>query len=319
MVLNSIERLFEDNFDVLRANSGLEALKLLQTHKDIEVIISDQRMPGMTGIEFFEKAKDLAPNSMRILLTGYADLSAVRDAVNSGEVFRYLTKPWSNTLLREMVRVALEAAKISYSEVHALKAQTSVEVKQAGAVLVLDPDPQDGAQLANMLSNEYKVHLAKSLQQAMAILEQDESIWLIMSEARIDGEEVADFLAALKSVHPAMVAMVITSLQDANLVIRLINNGQVLRFLGKPLESTRVLGAVKLAAGRYSLLKNSEGLRARFQVDIPENVRQVVQRIREQPAASAAPKAAAIVDVAAKAQAPRLGVMQQLFSFFRSR
>lgn len=108
LILNSIERLFEDDFEVVKGTSGAQALQQLK-QQQIDVLISDQRMPGMTGVELLEQAKTISPATMRILLTGYADLGAVRAAVNAGEVFRYLTKPWSNTVLRETVRYALAA------------------------------------------------------------------------------------------------------------------------------------------------------------------------------------------------------------------
>jgi len=88
LILNSIERLFEDDFEVVKATSGAQALQQLK-QQQIDVLISDQRMPGMTGVELLEQAKTISPATMRILLTGYADLGAVRAAVNAGEVFRY--------------------------------------------------------------------------------------------------------------------------------------------------------------------------------------------------------------------------------------
>ena len=89
-VLTSMRAMFRREYQVLLANSGLEALALLREHK-VDVIVSDQRMPGMTGIEVLKQVKVLAPNAMRILLTGYADLQAIEASINEGEVFRYLT------------------------------------------------------------------------------------------------------------------------------------------------------------------------------------------------------------------------------------
>jgi response regulator RpfG family c-di-GMP phosphodiesterase len=319
MVLNSIERLFEDDFDVLRANSGAEAVQLLKSHA-VDVIVSDQRMPGMTGIQLFEQAKEIAPNSMRILLTGYADLAAVREAVNTGEVFRYLTKPWSNTILRETVRVGLEAAKVTARESHFLKSNSLANSSVDGAILVLDPNEVDGAMMRDYLSEHYRVRHATNLHQAMSMLEQDASIWLLLTEARIDGEEVTDFLSALKSVHPAMVTMTVTSIQDANVVIRLINSGQVLRYIGKPLERSRLLGAVKLAESRYAVLRHSPTLQARFRAETPEPVKQMVQKIRAQSNKPVvAVNSASAATSVPQPESTKLGVLQQLFSFFRAR
>ena len=72
----------------------------------VQVIISDQRMPGMSGTEFLSKAAQLYPNTVRIILSGYTDLNVVTDAVNRGSVFKFLTKPWDDERLREQVRDA---------------------------------------------------------------------------------------------------------------------------------------------------------------------------------------------------------------------
>ena len=97
--------MFRRDYDVLLANSGQEALDLLRGHA-VDVIVSDQRMPGMTGVEVLKAVKHLAPNAMRILLTGYADLNAIEASINEGEVFRYLTKPCPSDQLKEAIGLA---------------------------------------------------------------------------------------------------------------------------------------------------------------------------------------------------------------------
>ncbi len=92
-----------DQYDVYIANSGREALELLAVEPDVAVIISDQRMPEMTGVEFLFRAHDLVPDTVRILLTGYADIEASIAAINQGAVFRYLTKPWDDDSLLQTV------------------------------------------------------------------------------------------------------------------------------------------------------------------------------------------------------------------------
>jgi response regulator RpfG family c-di-GMP phosphodiesterase len=95
-----------DLYDVQIANSGQEALDLLADEPDIGVIVSDQRMPEMTGVEFLKKARDLVPDAVRILLTGYADIEASIAAINDGAVFRYLTKPWEDDNLLQSIAEA---------------------------------------------------------------------------------------------------------------------------------------------------------------------------------------------------------------------
>jgi len=108
-VLSSMRALFRRDYNVHLANSGDEALELLE-QQDMDVIVSDQRMPGMTGVDVLRACKTRAPRAMRILLTGYADKDAIEASINEGEVFRYLTKPCARDTLRETLALAVDAA-----------------------------------------------------------------------------------------------------------------------------------------------------------------------------------------------------------------
>jgi response regulator RpfG family c-di-GMP phosphodiesterase len=92
--LFSFKATFRIKYNVLTAISGGEALDILKS-KEVHIIITDQRMPGMTGVEFLERILEIYPDPIRILLTGYADMTAVVDAVNKGKIFHYLAKPWN--------------------------------------------------------------------------------------------------------------------------------------------------------------------------------------------------------------------------------
>lgn len=90
-------------------DSGQAALDWLKTaDKPFSLILSDQRMPQMEGSVFLEKAKEIAPDTIRFLITGYADVEAVTDAVNKGSIHRYISKPWDNRVLAETVKAGLE-------------------------------------------------------------------------------------------------------------------------------------------------------------------------------------------------------------------
>ena len=105
--LRLLERLFRRRYQVISALSGKEALEMLEQH-DISVIISDQRMPEMTGIEFLKCAAALRHRTVRIILTGYTDVNALVEAINSGVVYKYVTKPWVNEDLQQTVVRALQ-------------------------------------------------------------------------------------------------------------------------------------------------------------------------------------------------------------------
>jgi response regulator RpfG family c-di-GMP phosphodiesterase len=105
--LNSFKAMFRRDFRIFTAESADEALKLI-SNQPVEVIVSDQRMPGKTGVEFFQVVKESHPDVMRILLTGYTDINAVIDAINKGQIYYYLTKPWDENLLRRVILNACE-------------------------------------------------------------------------------------------------------------------------------------------------------------------------------------------------------------------
>ncbi|GGE41517.1 hypothetical protein GCM10007276_18620 [Agaricicola taiwanensis] len=104
-ILIALQDLFEEDYRVLRAQSGAEALEIIDRESSIAVIISDQRMPGMTGDVFLTQAR-AKTKAEAILLTGYADLQAVIDALNNGRIVGYIPKPWDMDVLRSMVRTA---------------------------------------------------------------------------------------------------------------------------------------------------------------------------------------------------------------------
>lgn len=105
--LNSFKAAFRREFDIYVAQSAREGRKILDTN-EIGVIITDQRMPVMTGIEFLESILTIYPDTIRILLTGFSDMNAVMDAINRGQVYKYLVKPWQNDELKMYIQNALE-------------------------------------------------------------------------------------------------------------------------------------------------------------------------------------------------------------------
>lgn len=105
--LNSFKAAFRRDFDIYTAQSARDGRKILDTN-EIGVIITDQRMPGMTGIEFLESIIPVYPDTIRILLTGFSDMNAVMDAINRGQVYKYLVKPWQNDELKLYIQNALE-------------------------------------------------------------------------------------------------------------------------------------------------------------------------------------------------------------------
>ena len=113
--LVSFKAVFRIKYNVLTAISGEEAIKMMRAN-NVNVIITDQRMPQMTGVEFLESILEEFPLPTRILLTGYADMNAVVDAVNKGKIFHYLTKPWNEEELDMTINRAYDVYKEKIDE-----------------------------------------------------------------------------------------------------------------------------------------------------------------------------------------------------------
>jgi CheY-like chemotaxis protein len=110
--LDLLYRTFRPDFSVLKADSGVRALELLAQEGEVAVIISDQRMPEMKGTEFLSKTLPQFPNTVRIILTGFTDIEDLVDAINSGQVYKYITKPWDPNELKAVVEKAAETYEL---------------------------------------------------------------------------------------------------------------------------------------------------------------------------------------------------------------
>jgi CheY-like chemotaxis protein len=107
-ILETMTYTFEDEYQVLTATSAQQALDLLERSGPVAVVISDQRMPEMTGVEFLAKVFETDPTTVRIILTGFADMNAIMRAINDGHVYAYITKPWEPADLKQVVKRAVE-------------------------------------------------------------------------------------------------------------------------------------------------------------------------------------------------------------------
>src|ERR1051325_388808 len=149
--LRTLLRLFREDYQVLAAESGADALALLKQH-DLALLISDQRMPEMGGIELMKQTVSLRPHMVKILLTGYTDVEALIESINCGLVYRYITKPWNNDDLRLTVNRALEHYEVTKTkhllqmENHRLHSRLAEIAELAG---------ENGASKSNGRTNDF--------------------------------------------------------------------------------------------------------------------------------------------------------------------
>lgn len=118
--LDLLYRTFRREFKVFKAKSGAEALDLLDDQGEMAIIVSDQRMPQMNGTEFLSRTVEKFPDTIRMVLTGYTDVEDLVSAINSGKVFKYITKPWNPTKLKEVIAQAAETYRVIKQRTRAL-------------------------------------------------------------------------------------------------------------------------------------------------------------------------------------------------------
>jgi signal transduction histidine kinase len=130
-VLRSIHDLLRLSYRVVTCQRGPEALNILAADGEVDVLLSDQRMPGMSGVELLRQAHRIRPDTTRLLFTAYADIKAVIDAINQGHIFRYISKPWDPDELEAVIRQAVE-----HHELIAERSRLLHELRETNARLV---------------------------------------------------------------------------------------------------------------------------------------------------------------------------------------
>ena len=257
-VVNLLRMIFRTQYDVLVATSGAQALQMMKD-RHVDVLVTDQRMPGMTGIELLAQAREFSPHTVRLLLTGYTDLAAIVGSVNEGEVFRFLNKPWDHHEIQSTLAAAVAAARSSVeaSVVSVVNADQGVQVVEGAAgdatieaesahILLIDDNPRDLAAMEEVARQSYRAHTATSLTEALQILAHND-VGVIVTEASVGSEDTEGFLRVLKQQYPAITTVMLTRSGDADLVIRLINRAQIFRFATKPLRRSVFQLAVSAA------------------------------------------------------------------------
>ncbi len=119
--LDLLYRTFRRDFEVIKAESAIVALEMLEQQGEMAIIISDQRMPEMLGTEFLSKTVEHYPDTIRIVLTGYTDVEDLVEAINAGKVFKYITKPWKPEQLKSVIQQAAETYQVLKQHTHELR------------------------------------------------------------------------------------------------------------------------------------------------------------------------------------------------------
>ena len=235
----------------------------------MHVIISDQRMPIMTGVELLRQSRDISPRSVRILLTGYSDLASIVGSINDGEIYRFISKPWDNG---ELQKIVAEGVTIALELANTKTAIAELPAKMDAGVLVIDKDEDLHRVARELVGERCPVHYAPNLDAALAVMQQHE-VAVVITDIEAGYDQVMAMLKILKQENPQILTVVVTTASDSELVIELINQAQIFRFLNKPVNVRLLKGHVEAGLQRYLTYKQAPELLDAHRVQRADSVR----------------------------------------------
>jgi len=254
-ILTALKALFRSEFHVFATSDCSLALRFIEKFH-VHAIISDQRMPQMLGVELLRRTKFVSPTTMRLLLTGYSDLHAILGSINEGEIFRFISKPWNNNDLRQIVHEAVEIG-LTVGERRVLR--TSSAASSELGLLVLDPNHELLQPVKELLSGVCQIQHATDADTALAVVDRSD-IAVVLLDLEQTGSEGIALLKLLKAERPRMLAIAVTSASDSELMIELINGAQIFRFLNKPVNPLVVRSHLLAALDRAQVLREQPEL-----------------------------------------------------------
>lgn len=266
-ILRSLVMLFRPHYQVGFTTDANEALEIIKRER-IHVIVSDQRMPIMRGADLLRQVKEVSPNTMRLLLTGYSEMDSILSSVNEGEIFRFINKPWNAQDIKATVDKAATIA-LSLEEFDQKTASLPVPADPGKLhFLVIDDDHATYDSVREILGDQHIVRWGANVDEALEIMSR-EDMAIVISEVRVQDEDISSAIKLLKQQHPNVVTIVLTSFQDTGTLIDLINQGQVYRFLPKPVRRGLLGMSLNAALKHYQSLRATPLLLQRHVVEKP--------------------------------------------------
>ena len=267
-ILTALKSLFKARYHVFATTDPEKALDFISKYH-VHVIISDQRMPQMQGVELLRRSREISPRSVRILLTGYSDLASIVGSINDGEVYRFISKPWDNI---ELHTIIAEAATIARGLADTKSSIADLPKKMDAGVLVIDKDDGIARVVGEVIGGRCPVVFAAGLDDALLAM-QTHDIAVVVADVETAQQQLTTMLKLLKQENPRTLAIVITTASDSELVIELINQAQIFRFLNKPVNVKLLKGHLEAALQRYLTYKEVPELTAAHHVEPTEEMR----------------------------------------------
>ncbi len=267
-ILSALKSLFRDRYHVFATTDGNKALDFLRRYQ-MHVIISDQRMQVMTGVELLRRSREISPHSVRILLTGYSDLASIVGSINDGEIYRFISKPWDSAELRKTVA---EGVTIALELANTKTASAELPGQMEAGVLVIDKGYDLQRVARELVGSRCPVFYAPDLEAALPVMLKHE-IAVVIADVEAGQEQIMTMLKILKQENPQILTIVVTGASDSELVIELINQAQIFRFLNKPVSVRLLKGHVEAALQRYLAFRQTPQLLDAHRVQEADGVR----------------------------------------------
>ncbi len=262
-ILSAMRLLFKLQYEVHVTTDAAEALEMLKK-MHFHVLVSDQRMPNMNGTELLSRAKVASPNTVRILLTGYSDLAAIIGSINEGEVYRFANKPWNTTEIRTLLA---DAAAIGMALEDAPIPVISGNIPEEG-VLIVDSEREIYLASRDLFGSHYRILYAPDLISALDVL-RDEKVAVLVADIEGNQEHNRTLFKLLKREHPQILTIAMTAASDSDLVIEMINQAQLFRFLNTPVKLPTLQQHITAAMAQFQKYQAQPKLLLKQKVDKP--------------------------------------------------
>jgi len=276
LVLSAMRRLLKPHYHILTTENGEEALELLRKIH-VDVIISDQRMPNMTGTELLTKAKKISPFSIRLLLTGYSDTTAIEGAINDAEIFRFISKPWKNQDVLNLLEKTTQIAQQNYQRQSIRQLPTKKDVEQVKAqsrCLILDHYNQVYPVVKQLVGKHLTISHVSDASEAIDFLAKTRCSVMVVSLSKDNSDHELGLTKILKSSLPTLMIIVIAKSGDSSQMINLINEGQIYRYITRPLRLASLKMYLLSAIRYHTMLKKNPQLIRQHEVEPIKHIEQ---------------------------------------------
>ena len=249
-ILRSLKAALRSKYRIVTASNGYDAKDLLNKHKDISVVVSDERMPKLLGHELLCWVKINYPRCSRVLMTGYSDIEALQNSINDAEIYRYLTKPWDLPKLKETIDNAIALSKTAQLNP---QLKTVENKKEKCDIVVLDRQNESEKiykKLAWSISQD--LHTFSEPSSVINELQDNPHVGVLFVDTNCGDESTIELVCEVHKTYPNIIVIIVTSAVNGTSAIQMLNEGQIFRYLVKPVTLTRLKPMILAAVKKFS-------------------------------------------------------------------